>query len=191
MAATFDEQPNIVGWSADGTGLYYTETEGTVTRLGLLPADGGAPKALNSGNRPGLSGPPQREADDVRPRRSVLGFPAEAFVTPVGKWAPVQVSRANADSPKHPLGRTEVVRWKARDGLEIEGLLTYPAGYEKGRRYPMVLVIHGGPTGVFTQSYVAMRNVYPIAAFAAEGWAVLRCNIRGSSGYGRTFRLAN
>ena len=56
----------------------------------------------------------------------------------------------------------------------------------------MVLVIHGGPTGVFIQSYIASRGgVYPIAAYAAVGWAVLRCNIRGSSGYGKAFRYAN
>jgi dipeptidyl aminopeptidase/acylaminoacyl peptidase len=191
LAATFDQQPNLVGWLADGKGLYFTETEGTVTRLSLLPVDGGAPVALNPGESRVLGA-------GLNAGRTMFGLAVqswdsapEAFVTAVGKWAPVQVSRANADLPKFPLGRTEVVRWKAADGLEIEGLLTYPAGYESGRRYPMVLVIHGGPTGVFTQNYIAMRNVYPVAAYAAEGWAVLRCNIRGSSGYGRTFRYAN
>ncbi len=191
LAATFDEQPNLTGWSADGNGIYLLETEGTVNRLSLLPVDGGAPVPLNPGTNMVFYA-------NLSPDRKMFGFAGsswdsapEAYMTPAGKWAPVQISRVNADAPKHPLGKTEVVRWKAPDGLEIEGLLTYPAGYVQGKRYPMVLVIHGGPSGVFTQGFIGARNVYPVAAYAAEGWAVLRCNIRGSSGYGRTFRHAN
>ncbi|OGD23027.1 MAG: hypothetical protein A2W03_04630 [Candidatus Aminicenantes bacterium RBG_16_63_16] len=191
LAATHDEQPDIEGWSADGRGVYFTETRGTVTRLGFLPVDGGPPQLIDSGSSGVFN-------VNLSSTRAMFGLsvqttdsPAEAFATPATTWSPLQVSRANADSPKHPLGKTEAIRWKGADGLEIEGLLTYPVGYEKGRRCPMVLVIHGGPTGVFIQSYIAGRNVYPISAFAAEGWAVLRCNIRGSSGYGRAFRYAN
>jgi dipeptidyl aminopeptidase/acylaminoacyl peptidase len=191
LALTYDEQPDVLGWSADGKGLFFTETHGTITRLGYLPAGGGAPRLVDSGTA-GVFGA------SLNSTRTMFGLsvqswdtPPEAFVTPAAMWSPRQVSRANADSPKHLLGRTEVIRWKAADGLEIEGLLTYPVGYEKGKRYPMVLVIHGGPTGVFTQSYIASRSVYPTAAFAARGWAVLRCNIRGSSGYGRAFRYAD
>src|SRR3989441_6693119 len=115
----------------------------------------------------------------------------EVYVTRLDRFAPVQVSRANADLPHHPLGHTEVVRWKSSDGMEIEGLLTYPIGYEKGKHYPLVLVIHGGPTGVFVQSFIANRSLYPTAAFAAQGYAVLRANPRGSSGYGKKVRYAN
>ena len=191
LSATYDEQPSLKGWSADGTGLYFTETQGTVTRLGVLPVDGGAPQLVD----PGTSGifEAYLSSNCTMFGLSVQSWdaPAEVHVTPAAKWSPIQVSRANADSPKHPLGKTETIRWKAADGLEIEGLLTYPVGCEKGKRYPMVLVIHGGPTGVFVQSYIASRGVYPVAAYAAQGWAVLRCNIRGSSGYGRAFRYAN
>src|SRR3989442_11542994 len=115
----------------------------------------------------------------------------EVYVTRLDRFAPVQVSRANADLPHHPLGHTEVVRWKSSDGTEVEGLLTYPIGYEKGKRYPLLLVIHGGPTGVFVQTFIANRSLYPTAAFAAQGYAVLRANPRGSSGYGKKFRYAN
>jgi dipeptidyl aminopeptidase/acylaminoacyl peptidase len=89
------------------------------------------------------------------------------------------------------LGRTEVLRWKAPDGLDVEGLLTYPAGYAAGARVPMLVIVHGGPTGVFTQSFIGTPGPYPIAAFASQGYAVLRVNPRGSSGYGRKFRYAN
>ena len=191
LAATFDEQPEIVGWSADGKWIYFTETKGTSTSLGALPVDGGAAKVLNP-------------SDDVvfdvslNLTRTAFGLSRqswdrapEAFVTSADAWSPVQVSQVNSGAPLHPLGKTEVIRWKAPDKREIEGLLTYPVGYAPGRRCPLLLIVHGGPTGVFMQSYIANRSQYPIAAFAARGWAVLRCNIRGSSGYGREFRYAN
>jgi dipeptidyl aminopeptidase/acylaminoacyl peptidase len=191
LAMTFDEDPRIVGWSADGKWVYFTETQGTVTRLGALPVDGGAPKILNQGDSMVFDA-------DLNATRTTFALsvqswdkPSEAYVTSVTQWSPLQVSKINSDSPKHPLGKTEVIHWKASDGLEIEGLLTYPVGYEKGKRYPLLLVIHGGPTGVFVQSFIGNRSQYPLAAFAAQGWAILRCNIRGSAGYGKKFRYAN
>jgi dipeptidyl aminopeptidase/acylaminoacyl peptidase len=88
-------------------------------------------------------------------------------------------------------GQTEVIRWTSKDGLEIEGLLTYPAEYEKSKRYPLLLVIHGGPMGVFTQTFDGNAGTYPVAVLSSKGYAVLRANVRGSSGYGQTFRYAN
>jgi dipeptidyl aminopeptidase/acylaminoacyl peptidase len=190
LAATFDGQPGTIGWSADGKWIYATETRHTLTQLMALPVDGGPPKDLSTGD--------SVFSASLNRSRTAFGLSAqsntdapEAFMTPADRWAPALVSKANAAGPNHPLGRTEVVKWQAADGLEIEGLLTYPVGYERGRRYPMLLVIHGGPAGVFTQAYIASRGTYPIATFAAQGWAVLRCNIRGSSGYGKQFRYAN
>ena len=101
------------------------------------------------------------------------------------------VSRVNHDLPNLPLGRTEAVHWKSKDGQEIEGLLTYPVGYEKGKRCPLLLVIHGGPMGAFMQSFDGAAAYYPMAAFASRGYAVLRANPRGSTGYGKKFRYAN
>jgi dipeptidyl aminopeptidase/acylaminoacyl peptidase len=84
-----------------------------------------------------------------------------------------------------------VIKWKSTDGLDVEGLLTYPANYESGKRSPLLLVVHGGPAGVFAQSFIGNRGAYPVAAFAARGYAVLRVNPRGSSGYGVKFRRGN
>jgi dipeptidyl aminopeptidase/acylaminoacyl peptidase len=95
------------------------------------------------------------------------------------------------DLARLPLGKTEVIRWKAKDGLEVEGLLTYPVGYEAGKKYPLILNIHGGPAGVFVETFIGRSGLYPIASFAARGFGVLRPNPRGSSGYGKTFRFAN
>src|SRR5579885_3171906 len=117
--------------------------------------------------------------------------PPEAYLMAVSAKTPLRVSRANADLPKLPLGKTEVIHWKAKDGLDIEGLITYPVNYESGKKYPLIVVIHGGPTGVFQEGFIGRASLYPLAAFAARGYAVLRANPRGSSGYGKTFRFAN
>jgi dipeptidyl aminopeptidase/acylaminoacyl peptidase len=90
-----------------------------------------------------------------------------------------------------PLGDTKLVKWKSTDGLEVEGLLTYPVGYKAGVKVPLILNIHGGPAGVFTETYLGRFGIYPLATFAARGYAVLRPNPRGSSGYGRKFRFLN
>lgn len=194
LAETFDRfgrYSELVGWSADGKRLFYTEARGTVHRLNALP----------------LNGPPEEisktagvftSAVSLNASRTMFGFgweslnaSPEAVVSPVDRFAPRTVSHANDDLPKLAVPRTEVVRWKSPDGLEVEGLLTLPAGYEKGKRYPLLLVIHGGPMGIFTQSFTAAPGLYPVATFAARGYAVLRPNPRGSSGYGKKFRYAN
>jgi dipeptidyl aminopeptidase/acylaminoacyl peptidase len=191
LAETFDHKPSLLGWSSDGKLIYFQETRGTLSRLSALPLEGGAAVDLDSGDR--LSTFTRMNAP-----RSMVGFVSqnserapEAFITKLDTFAPAQVSRVNADLPAHPLGRTEVIRWKSTESLEIEGLLTYPVGYEKGKRYPLLLNVHGGPAGVFTQTFTAGRGIYPLAAFAAQGYAILRPNPRGSSGYGKAFRHAN
>ena len=191
LAASFDEQPNIAGWSPDGKRIYFTEAKGTGTRIYTVDVAANKITDVN-------------ETDEVLTGVSLnrtgtmLGFikqnpetPPEAYVSKVDKFAPVQISRANADMPKIPVGKTEVVKWKSKDGKEIEGLLTYPVNYQTGQKVPFILNIHGGPTGVFQQTFVGGRGVYPIATFAARGYAILRPNPRGSSGYGKEFRYSN
>ncbi len=199
LAETTDRQPQIVGWSADGQLIYFSETRGVVHRFSALPVGGGPPHDLDRGDAVIITPGDSANADfALNATRTVVGFvaqtsdrPPEAYLARLDRFAPVQVSRVNADLPSHPLGRTEVIHWKSSDGLEIEGLLTYPVGYVSGKRYPLLLVVHGGPASVFKQTFLAEPAPYPLAAFAARGYAVLRCNVRGSSGYGRAFRYAN
>lgn len=80
------------------------------------------------------------------------------------------------------LGATEDVSFKSKDGTEIHGLLTYPVGYVKGTRVPLLLRIHGGPNGQDQHSFSTERQI-----FAANGYAVLAVNYRGSSGRGQKF----
>jgi dipeptidyl aminopeptidase/acylaminoacyl peptidase len=84
----------------------------------------------------------------------------------------------------------EVIQWKSKDGAEIEGVLLKPKNYDSKKKYPLLVVIHGGPTGIDlpepTPTYV-----YPIMQWVEKGAIVLRVNYRGSAGYGGKFRALN
>ncbi len=192
LPATHDEQPNLVGWSADSSRLLFAEARGTRSALYAMPLEGPArliyepaKGVIALGARINTSGTHiafAQESSEEAP---------EAFLLNLGSGGPAQVSRANADLSKPPLGETRRIEWKAADGLVIEGLLTYPAGYTPGKKYPLVLSIHGGPHGAFSETFIGRPGLYPYAAFAARGQAILRSNIRGSAGYGEKFRVAN
>ena len=191
LAPTFDEQPNLIGWAADGKRIYFAETRGTTTAISAINVETGAVTDIENGRA-------VYSAINLNHTRAMFGLTmqnngaaVEAYVTPADNFAPARVSAANADLPKPPLGKMEVARWKSGDGMEIEGILNYPINYKAGQRVPLLLVIHGGPTGVFTQNFAASPGLYPTAVFNARGYAVLRANPRGSSGYGRKFRYAN
>lgn len=83
------------------------------------------------------------------------------------------------------LGQTEEVGFKSKDGTDVYGLLTYPVGYVKGTKVPLLLRIHGGPNGQDQNSFSTERQL-----FAANGYAVLAINYRGSSGRGQKFSRA-
>jgi len=85
------------------------------------------------------------------------------------------------------LPRQEKTEWKSSDGTTIEGVLFYPVGYEPGKRYPLVVQMHGGPmeSDKFGAGAGLVLNYVPV--LAAKGYAVLRPNYRGSVGYGVAF----
>lgn len=191
LAASFDGQPDVAGWSADGKRIYFSETKGTGTLIYSLDLAANRIEEIKTS-------PAVYNAVSLNRTGTMFGFvrqtpdtPGDVYVASVTNFMPSQISQANADVKLPPLGKTEVVRWKSKDGKEIEGLLTYPVGYQSGQRVPLILNIHGGPAGVFVQSFIGGRGVYPLATFAARGYAILRPNPRGSSGYGTEFRRAN
>jgi len=192
LATTPDAQANLLGWSGDGRQVLVTENHGLRGRVLSLPADGSPGSVLGSDAVGSLN------AVSLNRRGTAIGFAAqdldrapEPYVARLtGAFTATKVATVQPAFTA-PLGRSEPLTWKAPDGRTIEGILTYPVDYRAGARVPLLLVIHGGPTGVFVRSFTGTAGTYPIAAFAARGYAVLRANPRGSSGYGKEFRYAN
>ncbi|MDH5380337.1 MAG: S9 family peptidase [Cyclobacteriaceae bacterium] len=117
--------------------------------------------------------------------------PQEVYVQDLKTDGVLQISHINDDKFLPDMGKTEIIKWKSRDGREIEGLLTYPIGYRPGQRCPIILNVHGGAAGVFTNSFTGGASIYMVQSFAENGYAVLRPNPRGSTGYGLDFRYVS
>lgn len=189
---TPDRQASAVAWSPRGDVVYVVEAIGVDRHVVAVPTGRGEARVVTSGA--GVLG---SVAFDRRAERVAFAWedsdtPPEIYVTTLRRPADrTRISTVNRDVPVPPMGRTELLRWRSEDGLEIEGLLTYPVDYREGRRYPLILSVHGGPAGVYSRTFTGAPGIYMIQTFAQNGYAVLRPNPRGSSGYGRDFRYAN
>lgn len=191
LADTHDRQAQLLGWSADGKEIYYTETERTSARVFALPFAGGKPRTVTSGIGVYSGASLSRDTKTVAAVYQTSEQPPQVVFSPTTSFAPRKTTNVNREFPALPMGRTEVLTWKSKDGSEIEGLVTYPVNFLPTRKYPLLMIIHGGPAGVFTQSFTAASSIYPLQAFAAHDYVILRPNPRGSSGYGLEFRRAN
>ena len=191
LGKTFDDQANLIAWSADGREIFFSETERTSPRVFAMAISDGKMRALTAGEGVFSSASFSKDSKSMAVVHQTPEQTPQVHVSATMKFAPAKLTNVNRDFAALPLGRTEVLTWKSADGKVIEGLVTYPVHYKAGRKYPLILNIHGGPAGVFTQSYTAASAIYPLQAFAAADYIVLRPNPRGSSGYGAEFRRAN
>jgi dipeptidyl aminopeptidase/acylaminoacyl peptidase len=116
--------------------------------------------------------------------------PAELFVRGAKDAKFRRLSSHNPVLDGVRLARQEVASWKGADGWDIRGILTYPLDYQEGTRYPLVLQVHGGPEGVSLDGWTTSSG-YPVQVLAANGFAVLQPNYRGSSGRGVAFSKAD
>ena len=189
LPKSFDESPALLDWSPDSRGIFFHEGRGAKRFVYALPVDG--PPVVLYAPAKGTATPSKISGFWMGLTIQASDEPVEAYLMDVRGGGPKRVSAANSSLPIPPLGKTDVIRWRAKDGREVEGLVTYPVGYEKGKRYPLILNIHGGPAGAFGESFIGAASLYPIATFAAKGWVTLRPNPRGSTGYGLPFRAAN
>jgi dipeptidyl aminopeptidase/acylaminoacyl peptidase len=102
----------------------------------------------------------------------------------------VRMTRSNPWLHDVVLGEQSVETITAGDGLEIEGLLIWPVGYEKGKRYPLVIVAHGGPESHFSHGWLTSYSRWG-QALAGRGTFVWYPNYRASTGYGVAFAKAD
>lgn len=110
--------------------------------------------------------------------------PAELYFMASTTAKPVQLTDFNKEISKMSLGKTETIRWE-NDGWKQCGIVTYPANYEKGKKYPLVLVIHGGPASTSVEQFSRFAQI-----LANEGYFVFEPNYRGSDNLGAAYKLA-
>lgn len=97
-----------------------------------------------------------------------------------------EVATVNAHLKKKAFTRSEIITWTGALDEEVTGILYYPTHYEAGRRYPLVLSIHGGPSGYDTDSWQDRWSTYP-HLLAEKGAFVLKPNYHGSGNHGQAF----
>ena len=193
LAATPNSEPSVLDWAADGQTVYVLEQCGTASQILALPIDGAPPRPVTVADMYRMPAAANRQGQIAFVGQDLQQAPAVYLLDTAG-GEPVKVAQPPlpADWPHGDLPRAEVVRWAAPDDTQIEGILIYPLDYEPGRRYPLILHVHGGPAGVFGRAFLgAPGGQVDALGLTERGYAILRANPRGSGGYGKAFRFAN
>lgn len=171
-------------WSRDGRTIYFLASLGVHSELFEMPAAGGAARQLTA------SGARTVSAWTTSADRQVVTIseptnPGEIWTIAPGA-PPTRVTHLfDSLARDFKLGRQEAIQWKGADGVTVEGLLTYPADYQAGQKYPLAVLTHGGPQAA--DKYGMGSWAYPTQVYAGRGYAVLQPNYRGSTGYGDAF----
>ena len=193
LSNTPNRDSNIISWSSDDKNLIINESIKTTSQLLLLPVNGDPYTSWSSKKyKEGVisSVVKSKKSDKIIFCYEKLDSPVEVYITKSNEPSFIKLTDINNyDLPK--LSRTELITWKSSDGLEIEGILTYPKDYKKGIKYPVILQIHGGPAGVFSQRFNGRPGIYMTEYFSEKGYVTIKPNPRGSTGYGKDFRYAN
>jgi dipeptidyl aminopeptidase/acylaminoacyl peptidase len=170
-------------WSADGRNLSFLVADDRVTYLARIPAAGGTVERITTGRRvvSGISAQSNGMYACLMATASQL-----PEVHAIENGVLRQLSHQN-DSllAELQLATTEDFTCRSKDGTEVHGLMVKPYPYTAGRRYPTLLLIHGGPNGQDDHSFSFDRQF-----FAANGYVVLAVNYRGSSGRGSEYQKA-
>lgn len=189
LSETFDEDPQLLTWGERG--IYFRAQQ--KTNAHLLRLD---PESLGV-ERVSAPEPYQIGSVSFSKDRRTIAFTAalpnrfsELYISSATDFTPRQLTDLSAQWKPFRLATREVIQWKSKDGTPIEGVLIKPADYDPSRKYPLLVVIHGGPTGADTPAMSADRT-YPVERFVAKGALVLKPNYRGSAGYGEKFRSLN
>ncbi len=189
LTDTFDEDPGLIAWAADG--IYFSASQKTYAHLFRLNPDTKAIEKLSSPDHLLASAFSfSKDFRQVAFRGAQENEYPEIFTSSVAKWQAKRLTTLGEQLKTFKPAKREVISWKSTDGATIEGVLYTPRDFKLGKKYPLLVVIHGGPTGV-DQPIVNADRYYPVERFVAKGALVLRPNYRGSAGYGEKFRALN
>jgi dipeptidyl aminopeptidase/acylaminoacyl peptidase len=191
ITTAFDESPALVDWNRGG--LFFAASQRTWSYLySIDPATKAIRRYIPSEQWIG-------SGFSLTPDGRWVAFSAadgstlsEIYIAAVATaLVPRKLTDMTAQTAGWANGAHDVISWKSQDGATIEGVLHKPAGFQAGRKYPLLVVIHGGPTAVSRPTVFSSTSIYPIDIWTAKGALVLEPNYRGSAGYGEAFRSLN
>lgn len=178
--------PGAPAWTSDGRAIRFEASIGGNSHLFEVAASGGEVRQVTTGDRRVASVSTSKDGRVMAYTSTDAATPAEVYFARTDGTGEHRISSFN-DSWLAGVTRmpAERLTWTVADGTEIEGWVVKPVGYEPGRRYPMVLKIHGGPHGAYGNTFFQTFHV-----LSASGFFVLYPNPRGSAGYGHDFEYA-
>ncbi len=184
LTGALDRNISSFRWMPDGQSMVIRANDGTSVGVWIQPLDGPATKVATGTAVP--------SSDITVARSGQMAFlasepdrPSELYVLPAPGGQLQRLTDFNAHIAALELGKTEPLRWRGADNFDMDGVLTFPPGYQAGRPYPLVLLIHGGPRGASTVSFSARAQW-----LASHGWIVFQPNYRGSDNLGNAFQAA-
>lgn len=185
LTADFDYSTSRPRWSPDGEVIYFSASKGLSGHLYKVSPNGGEITMVLPDNEFVYGGHSLSEDGSKWVfTGSSLYETGEVFVADVDGGNLRNILSPNNHMGEFEIASSETLTWLGADDIEIEGILTYPLGYEKGKKVPLILQVHGGPHGRYSKTFN-----YSSQMWAAQGYAVVRCNPRGSSG--RTYEFSN
>ncbi|MGH9731898.1 MAG: prolyl oligopeptidase family serine peptidase [Candidatus Acidiferrales bacterium] len=175
-------------WMPDGKSLLVGGHDGTGVSLWLQPIDGQARK-IDIGNiQPSWSfwvDMTVGSKGDVAFTGSTSGQPGELYYMSSTDAVPKRLTNYNSAIAALDLSRVQSIDWDGPNGFHEDGVLTYPPEFSKDKKYPLVLLIHGGPQASSTASFSALPQI-----IAAQGYVVFEPNYRGSDNLGNAYQRA-
>jgi dipeptidyl aminopeptidase/acylaminoacyl peptidase len=189
LTAKFDEDAGLLEWAPQG--IYFEGQQRTYAHLFRLdPATDSITRVTSPDKIDAGQFSFTHDYGTIAFMQAADNEFPEVYVSSVDSFAPKKLTDISAQYAKFQLATREVIEWKSGDGTPIEGILIKPANFDPSKKYPLMVEIHGGPTG----TSIAERSpdrYYPIELFAARGAVILEPNYRGSAGYGSKFRALN
>lgn len=188
LAGDFDENLYSLEWTPFG--IYATAYQKTKRPLFRIDPQSGEVEAL-------LTNPPRIYSLSASENGQKLAILAthddslpELYTISSNGDNMQKVSDLSSQISDWKISDSEVISWKSQDGTTIEGILHKPLNYDPDKKYPLLVAIHGGPTGISLPA-PAPSYVYPVLQWLDKGALVLMPNYRGSAGYGEAFRSLN
>ncbi|MGB5665137.1 S9 family peptidase [Eudoraea sp.] len=184
LSSSLDRNIKSYDWLSSDEGILAYGQDGTTDGVWIISNEGKIRKASFS-NSFVISSLSINKNGEIVLIGSTGNQPLELFYLKDHSSTPIQLTHNNDTFKKMKLGRVETIEWETDLNLTTDGVVTYPPNFTTSKKYPLVLLIHGGPTAS------SMESFNPVAQeMARNGWIVFQPNYRGSNNRGDSFQEA-